>query len=170
MGVGLKVKKTRWPCIFRRPEIRQDVNPRLQRAYRAHIKPDGHPPYSALQGLWRKEHCRTINPYGSESCPYEPRDCVLAYYQASMKAMEEPGVRSVTGFFRVLAKRYGLERSDNRPLARDRIRSTNGSSQTKIPDRPRDPRSVDDGDEEGLGNVRRQSPRSIGSMLRTDDR
>ena len=163
------MKPTRWPCIFKRPEIRADVNPRLKRAYQEYVKPGKYPPYAALQGLWRKEHCQTINPYGSDSCPFEARDCVLAYYQASMKAIEEPGVRSVPGLFRILAKRCGIERADNRPLALDRIRSTNGANHATIPTRPSHVRDLEDGNEERLGHVRRQPPRSIGSLLRTDD-
>lgn len=155
----MAVKPTRWPCVFRRPEIRQDVNPRLQRAYRESIKPGADPPYGALQGLWRREHCREINPYGSDTCPYEARDCILAYYKTAMDAIEQPGVRSVTGLFRILAHRRGLDRAENKPLARDRVRSTNGQDAGRSVGR----------DLEAGRDVRPSGLRSIRSMFGSED-
>ena len=158
----MTAKPKRWECILRRPEIRKEVNPRLQKAWRAVIDGSSDPPYAALQRTWRQVHCSTVNPYGSETCGYEPRDCVLAYWKTAMDAIEEPTVRSVIGYFRFLAQKRGYERAENKPLARDKVRT---DDQTE----GGDPGAVAGDPGQGQG-VHRTRPTAIGSLLGSDYR
>lgn len=100
------------PCVFKHPMIRAEVNPRLNQ-----INPKT--PYGAFQKAWRQLHCPQINPYGSESCPYRPEDCVLAYYKTATDALNLAETSPI-GLFRILAKRRGMDRAENKPLPRDR--------------------------------------------------
>lgn len=149
----------RWECVFKAPFLRTEINARL-------YERDPRTPFGMFSKIWREEHCRTLNPYGSEDCPYDERDCALAYYAAVSHAQATPGVRSMPAFFRSVAKRMGLERADDKPLARDRVnRRTNGRTEA--------PRSGDAG-AEGRGTaegraVSRTAPRSLASLFGEDD-
>lgn len=111
-------------CVFRGNRMLiDDVNPRLQDAWKKDGR-NGHFPFAAAQKVWRTEHCPRINPYGSEDCPYDRSDCTLAYYAAMIRALDAHPDNFVA-FSRTVALNSGVDRADNKPLARDRVR-TNG--------------------------------------------
>jgi hypothetical protein len=158
----------RWPCVIASPLLRKDANDLLARLWHEDREAPGYPPYSAFARLFRSEHCATLNPYGSESCPYLERDCVMAYLTACQRAIE-PSVHAPVPFFRWVAKSLALERADNKPLTRDNprtvVREQEVASRQGRPGRSRD---VRDGDEPG-SSVRRAIPSSIGSLFGTED-
>ncbi len=91
--------------------MRAEINPRL-----AAIDPKT--PYGAFQRAWRQVHCQVLNPYGSESCPYQTHECLKAYLETAIDALNAE--TSKIGLFRVLARRRAYDRADNKPLARER--------------------------------------------------
>lgn len=110
---------TRWPCMFKHPMIREQINPRLAKQF-AKV------PYGAFQRVWRSEHCSQLDPYGTGACPYRREDCALAYYQTAVRVLTE-STTSPVGLFRAVARKYGAVRADTKPLAREILR-TNGQS------------------------------------------
>lgn len=105
------------PCVFTTPFMIEQVYPRL-------YEDDPAFPFSALIRLWRKEHCATINPYGSESCPYPAEDCAIAFMLAAQQSALAKTSR--VGLFKSIARSTGLTRAENKPLARDAIIRTDG--------------------------------------------
>lgn len=143
----------RWPCMFRHPMIREDVNPRL---YRMNPKV----PFGAFQKIWRTEHCSQLDVYGTGACPYRPEDCATAYYQSAASALMS-AEKSKIGFFRLLARASGAERADNKPRAREILR-TDGQEGSRHPGAA--PGDLD----EGRG-VRGGRMAPISSLLRKTD-
>ena len=103
----------KWPCVFRGIFIREVVDPKVKRAYDAEKKKAN---FGDLRRTWREEHCKTLNPYGSDTCPYPEHDCALAFYKAATDAAvaDNPG-----GAFRRKARIMALDRAENKPLSRD---------------------------------------------------
>lgn len=172
------MNNSKWPCIFGHEFTRKQVHKRL---YKQHPKY----PFSAFTKAWRVEHCATINPYGSESCPYGPEDCALAYYQVAQIAMAADSSR--VGLFKATARQRGIDRAENKPLQRDKVTRTDGLQQGEsnlrsgpgagpddvlgvgllrgTPAPSRQPAEMDGDRAVGL---RRAAPQSIRSMLRGD--
>lgn len=114
-------------CIFGELEIRTEVHPRLAREYTERWGPYPKRFFGGLQKLWDQRHCKEINPYDATYCPYEKRDCWLAYYRdASASIAEARTAKGVLGLFRIKAFRSGIWRADNKPLARELYSRTNG--------------------------------------------
>jgi len=142
----------KWPCIFRHPIIRESVNPRLHRI-------DPKTPYAAFQKVFRSEHCATLNPYGSENCPYSKEDCALAYYRDASRTLATANPKTRIGYFRKVTRSSAAARADDKPLARAIMR-TDGQEDA--------PRPVDGSSDEGR-KLRTSRPRSIGSLFGDDD-
>ena len=160
----------KWPCIFSTNFTKDEVNKRLYQRYPKFN-------FNAFTRAWRWEHCATLNPYGSDSCPYEARDCALAYMITAQRAMDG-ATRSEVGYFKLLARKSATQRADDKPLARDRVRTDGlqagttdlrsgagtrpGDVLEASPSGDADPRRVAD---DGPVGLRRAAPRSIGSLL-----
>jgi hypothetical protein len=142
----------RWPCVFRHPIIRESVNPQLHRI-------DPATPYAAFQKVFRSEHCATLNPYGSESCPYSKEDCALAYLRDAQHTLWNANPKTRIGYFRKITRSSAAKRADEKPLARDMI-STNGQKNAAG--------VVGSGAPEGRAVPTRRL-RSIGSLFGKDD-
>lgn len=168
------MNNSKWPCIFGLEFTRKDIHKRLYKQYPKY-------PFGAFTRAWRWEHCARINPYGSESCPYEPTDCALAYFKTAQDAMEAH--TSKVGLFKALAKRRGMIRAENKPLPRDRVR-TDGLEERASGLRSGartgpDDDLLEDGTpapsltrplarDESVGLRRKAAPTSIGALLRPD--
>lgn len=124
---------TKHPCVFRTEFHKEQINLRLA---------GKKVPFGDFTRTWRREHCATINPYGSDGCPYASEDCSLAFLHVAQRAMDmdRPGA-----YFRVHAKLTGLDRSENKPLERDRIIRTHGQQSRAS--------GLRDGPGEGPGDV-----------------
>lgn len=78
-------------------------------------------PFGDLRNQFRRQHCRTINPYGSEGCPYNTDTCALAFMDA-VRVTCDARPKVPVGYFRKVAKTMGAIRADSKPLARERGR------------------------------------------------
>jgi hypothetical protein len=70
---------------------------------------------------FQQEHCRAINPYGSESCPYREEECGMAFLGAIQSTLL-PWVEDPAAYFVKVARSTGVDRADNKPLAREHHR------------------------------------------------
>ena len=101
------------PCVFRTSFIREQIDPRIKAAW------PGRAPWGDLRKTWKTEYCLRVNPTGyPEDCPFSEEDCALTFLQAVLivTEAERPGA-----LFRRVAATRGMERADQRPLARDRV-------------------------------------------------
>jgi len=112
-------RPSRYPCIFRGRFIRDQVDPRVKELWE---RTTGRPaPFGRLRLTFQKGHCRLINPYGSESCPYREEECAMAFLGAVQNSLL-PWVEDPAAYFVKVARSTGIERADNKPLAREQHR------------------------------------------------
>lgn len=125
----------RYPCIFMGPEVRStdDV---IQDAWKARFGVGA--PFGSLRKEWRREHCRTINPYGSDGCPFERADCIAAFREAVLESLLTK-VIDPRVYFIAVAKTRGMQRAENKPREAHR-------SETSSAARPGQQRAVASGD------------------------
>lgn len=74
-------------------------------------------PFGDLRNQFRRQHCRTLNPYGSDTCPYDRDVCALAFMDA-VRVTCDAKPKVPVGYFRKVAKTMGAIRADSKPLAR----------------------------------------------------
>lgn len=99
------------PCVFRGSFIREQVDPRIKEAWH------GRAPWGDLRKTWKTEHCIRVSGTGHpEDCPYPEEDCALAFLQCALSVVDADRPMAA---FRVRAKLGGMERADNKPLARE---------------------------------------------------
>jgi hypothetical protein len=140
----------KYECVFKDPFIKE-LNAKLYEL-------DHKTPFGAFQKAFRAEHCGTLNPYGSDTCPYPRDDCALAYYADAVKTLETARTSRI-GLFRKITRTHAAIRADDKPLARETIR-TNGQEDAARP--------VERGDGAGP-RLRTRRPRSIGDLFGGDD-
>jgi hypothetical protein len=113
----------RWPCVFY-GGMSDHVDELIQQEWQAKYGVGA--PFGSLRKEWRRAHCRTLNRYGSEDCPYPVNNCADAFYRAvhgSLDAAYDPRT-----YFISVARSSALERADNKPLARDRAETAEEGS------------------------------------------
>ena len=109
-------RPSRWPCIFRGHFIREQVDPRVKTLWE---RTTGKPaPFGRLRLAFQKEHCRSINPYGSDGCPYREEECAIAFL-GTVQSSLLPWIEDPAAYFVKVARSTGIERADNKPLARE---------------------------------------------------
>lgn len=96
-----------WPCVFNDDFVRDQIDPRIKTEWEA--RRDDKPKWGDLRTTFRKEHCRRINPWGSESCPFKPEDCALAFLQGVQRSLV---ARNPHGYFVQVARSGGAARAD----------------------------------------------------------
>lgn len=117
-STGVK-RLSRHPCIFRGRFVREQVDPRVKTLWE---QTTGKPaPFGRLRMNFQREHCRAINPYGSESCPYREEECAMAFLGAVQNSLL-PWITDPAAYFVQVARSTGIERADNKPLAREHHR------------------------------------------------
>jgi hypothetical protein len=87
--------------------MREQVDPRIKAEWEA--QRDDKPKWGDLRNTFRREHCRTINPYGSENCIFKPEDCAIAFLKGVQQSM---GARNPHGYFIKVARSSGSLRAD----------------------------------------------------------
>lgn len=107
----------RWECVFPHPAS-ELVDARVDKLWKAAF--GGRTPFGDLRNQFRRQHCRTLNPYGSDTCPYARENCALAFEDA-VRVTADARPRVPVGYFMKVAKTIGAIRADSKPLARDRM-------------------------------------------------
>jgi hypothetical protein len=100
----------KWPCLFGEISTK-DIDSRVDKLW------PGRTPFGDLRNQWRRHHCRTLNPYGSESCPYPLEDCGAAFLQAVEITLEKRP-NSPVGYFIKVAKTEAAKRADRKGIQR----------------------------------------------------
>ena len=159
----------RWPCIFSTKIVHDAIDPWISTRWEQTL--GGKPPFGDLRNQWRKQHCRTLNPYGSEDCPFDQTDCAMHFQEAVKKTMlARP--KSPVGYFRTVARMDAAHKADEGLTRRIRRRySPDGTNVPPPETAARSPRSGHAGNEtEGLQKGRRvrspeDGPQGIGELL-----
>lgn len=103
-----------WPCVFSTKSILTEdetVDKMWKKAFGERT------PFGDLRNQFRRQHCRTLNPYGSDTCPYAEAACARAFYKSILVTVRaHPKVP--VGYFRKVAKTEASIRADEKPLAR----------------------------------------------------
>jgi hypothetical protein len=120
-----------WPCEFAHPTMRGSIDPWIADEWQRVFKEKA--PFGDLRNQWRREHCRTLNPYGDEHCQKEGY-CALQFL-ASVKATIKAVPRSPVGYFKKVARMSAAHRADE-GLTR-RIRGPYSQEGTNVPQTPR---------------------------------
>lgn len=102
-------------CVFKKGFVTETVDPLVDEMWIARI--GGKTPFGDLRNQWRRQHCRTLNPYGdSENCPYDEKDCARAFYAAVRevaRAVDRAGeLQRPVGYFIRVAKSSAARRAD----------------------------------------------------------
>jgi len=105
-----KDRKPTPPCVFHKGFITEKVDPTVDREWKDAFRVRA--PFGDLRNMWRRHHCRLLNPYGdSERCPFNEHECGLAFLDAIRTVtIARPG--SPVGYFIGVAKRSGAVRAD----------------------------------------------------------
>ena len=162
-------RMSRWPCIFSGKFVREQVDPRVKAVWESTTGQKA--PFGRLRMNFQQEHCRTINPYGSDSCPYREEECAMAFLSAVQNTLL-PWVDDPAAYFVKLARANGAERADNKPLAREMHReegpgNPGGRQRGARPRPPRNGETVRGLTEEDLVRRAANRPQSIGALLGT---
>jgi hypothetical protein len=157
-----------WECVFPQPASEM-TDGAVDEMWKAAFKVK-RVPFGDLRNQFRRQHCRTLNPYGSESCPYAKDVCALAFMDA-VRVTCDAKPKVPVGYFRKVAKTMAAIRADGKPLTRERGRMyvlvEDGAA--NISESHADQRgSPQPGLEEGEGDVPRPptGPIAIGDLLR----
>jgi hypothetical protein len=90
----------------------QAVDDRVDSVFKSHGKKA---PFGDFRRTWWREHCQYMG--GPTACPYEPRDCALAFLSATQRCVD---ARRPGAMFRTVAQRDAVLRMERKPLARER--------------------------------------------------
>lgn len=118
----------RWPCCFAHPSVRDAIDPWISDSWLRII--GGKVPFGDIRNQWRKHHCRTLNPYGSEDCPDDKIDCALIFQECVKLTLKAKPKKPVAYFIKV-ARMRAAQRADQ-GLTR-RISKRYGVSETFVP-------------------------------------
>lgn len=170
-GTPRRKPSARWPCIFRGTFVREQVDPRVKELWERTT--GKHAPFGRLRLAFQTEHCQSINPYGSESCPYREEECAMAFLSVVQNSLL-PWIDDPAAYFVTVARSTGIDRADHKPLAREMHRGPQGPGDAGDL-RLRDLEGREGG--EGLSglrvepDLRRSShrPESVGSLLGSFD-
>lgn len=105
-----------WECLFS-TKYAKAVDPLVDAMWKGAYG-EGKVPFGDLRNQWRRQHCRTLNPYGSESCPYPMKSCAEAFLE-TVSTTIRARARKPVGYFRKVAKNDAAKRADEKPLSRD---------------------------------------------------
>lgn len=102
------------PCVVATEFAREQVDPRIATTWASF---GFRPKFGDLRKIWRTRHCKTLNPYSSEHCAYDPSDCAMAYLVCAQRAAQMSRTNPV-GYFWKAAHSMAVVRADEKPLAR----------------------------------------------------
>lgn len=165
-------------CCFSTPFIREQVDPRVKRAWEARFGSAA--PFGNLRASFRECHCAVLNPYSSTFCPYPADDCAMAFLQCVLATTERSRNRqTAVGYFRSVAVSLAAQRADSKPLARESdearrlaTKASQGPGNTagKTDGVPSGPGASEHQDQDGEPvRSRISTPEHIGSVLGSFD-
>jgi len=96
-----------WPCVFGTDFMRDQIDPRIKDEWAA-SRADK-PKWGDLRTTFRREHCSAVNPWGSETCPFKPEECAIAFLKAVQQSL---GARNAHAYFVRVARASGSYRAD----------------------------------------------------------
>jgi hypothetical protein len=99
----------RWPCFFREHVVSAGVGAAV-------VKGWPKAPFGILRGMWRRQHCQRLNPYGSDTCPYPKFKCGQEFLLA---VRISANAKEPTRYFSKVARSAAARRADNKPLVRE---------------------------------------------------
>lgn len=100
----------RWECVF--AQFPGDIDAEVDNLWKTAFGKKA--PFGDLRNQWRRQHCQTLNPYGSASCAYARSSCARSFLEAvSTTALSQP--KSPVGYFRAVAKTLAAKRADEKP-------------------------------------------------------
>ena len=113
-------------CVFHAGFVVTTIDPQVDKMWKARI--GGKTPFGDLRNMWRRHHCRTLNPFGdSERCPYPEEECAKTFLEAVVRTVNARP-RVPVGYFIKVAKTMGAVRADeavDKRAATARLRRTN---------------------------------------------
>lgn len=116
-------------CVFGGSFIREQIDPRVKEIWE---KATGQPaPFGRLRRAFQTEHCSKINPYAGE-CPYRVEECAMAFL-SGVQNSTLPWIEDPAAYFVKLVASTGIDRADNKPLARDRHREKDSDQASSAP-------------------------------------
>lgn len=98
---------TEWPCVFGTDFVREQIDPRVKAEW-ADAR-DDKPKWGDLRNTFRREHCATVNPWGSETCPFPVEQCGIAFLKAVQQSLK---ARNAHAYFIRVARASGSYRAD----------------------------------------------------------
>lgn len=114
------MNKNKRKCVFSTSFIRDGIDPRVAAVWQDEFGTKA--PFGKLRLMWKEQHCIKVDPYNT-GCPYPVEDCSLAFLAAVQRTAGAHPAHP-TGYFRAVALSMGLDRADNKPLARDTLSRT----------------------------------------------
>jgi hypothetical protein len=109
---------TEWPCIFKDPIATERLDPAVKKLWES--RRDDRPKWGDLRTTFRRDHCRTVNPWGSETCPFKVEECALAFYRSIEQSLK---ARNPYGYFIRVCRSSGAARADLGQELRARMRT-----------------------------------------------
>ena len=107
-----------WPCIFKTELAKTRLDPAIKKLWES--RRSDRPKWGDLRTTFRREHCRNLNPWGSETCPFKETDCALAFYAAVEQSLH---ATNPYGYFRSVCRSTGALRADLGVELRSRMRT-----------------------------------------------
>lgn len=112
-------------CIFRKGFVTEVIDKKVDELWKLGI--GGKTPFGDLRNMWRRHHCRLLNPYGdSDRCPFDKKECAYAFLEAVQQTVHARPHTPV-GYFIKVARSSGAVRADEgveRRAAAARLRRT----------------------------------------------
>lgn len=107
-----------WPCIFKTTLATERLDPAVKKLWES--RRSDRPKWGDLRTMFRQSHCKLVNPWGSETCPFKEEDCALAFYAALDQSLD---ARNPYGYFRSVVRSMGAARADLGVEVRARMRT-----------------------------------------------
>ena len=115
-----------WPCIFKTPLATERLDPAVKKLWERNRS--DRPKWGDLRTMFRKQHCKRVNPWGSETCPFEETACAMAFYTALEQSLD---ARNPYGYFMSVCRSTGAMRADLGTELRARMR-TDGADEGRV--------------------------------------
>lgn len=141
-------------CVFRKGFVTEVIDYKVDGLWKAGL--GGKTPFGDLRNMFRRHHCRTLNPYGdSERCPFEKKECALAFLEA-VQLTVNARPHTPVGYFIRVAKSTAAIRADEaveRRAAAARLRRTDVHPEPPAYADPAPPQATQGSEPGGVGSA-----------------